>query len=112
MKNVTDKLLQIRYVAFHFTDSSFSLFFSCIEINECPKNSDKCLQESPNWGISWNCDRAFEFDNGIYCSTDSWAKDLRRCCPNSCGTGVLTESGCNALGNAFGTCIYPNAAQC
>ena len=74
---------------------------------ECPKNSNQCLQESPGLDTRWNCNSI-----RIFCSIDSWAKDARRCCPISCGTGVLTESDCNALEGAHGTCIYPNAAQC
>ena len=40
-----------------------------------------------------------------------YAKDMKRCCPDSCGTGALSEEECYALGG-WGNCIYPNEAQC
>ena len=36
---------------------------------------------------------------------------MRRCCPDSCGTGVFLEMHCNAFSGS-GTCVYPNQAQC
>ena len=38
-------------------------------------------------------------------------RDARRCCPETCGTGELTETECNNLGGG-GSCTYPNLAQC
>ena len=35
---------------------------------------------------------------------------MRRCCPESCNTGIFTEEDCNnSIGK--GSCDYPNAAQ-
>ena len=70
-----------------------------------PRNDDDCLQNSPNWLTSDKC----ETTNLNLC--DSWAKDMRRCCPERCGTGTFTEPMCNDMHSA-GTCLYPNAAQC
>ena len=68
---------------------------------ECvPRDDDECLASTINWSSTKDCAYAKK-----YC--DSWAKDARRCCPQTCGSGLLTESQCNAL-NSKGTCIYPN----
>ena len=72
-----------------------------LRLIECvPRDDDECLASTPDWGSTKNCAYAKK-----YC--DSWAKDARRCCPQTCGSGLLTESQCNAL-NSKGTCIYPN----
>ena len=42
---------------------------------------------------------------------DTWSKDMRRCCPVSCGTGALFKTDCDQLTD-YGTCTYPNDAQC
>ena len=43
---------------------------------------------------------------------NGWAKDTRRCCPQSCrNKKPFTKSLCEASGGK-GTCIYPNEAQC
>ena len=68
------------------------------------RDSDSCLQKSPKWGSKYYC-------SGYTRYCDSWSKDLRRCCPLSCGTGRLTENDCNAL-NGKGTCNYPAESQC
>ena len=70
---------------------------------ECPRDSDACLQGSSGWDSSYFC-----ASSSSYCT--SWAKDVRRCCPTSCGSGALTEDACNALSGS-GSCIYPNEAQ-
>ena len=71
-----------------------------------PKDSDACLQASPAWSTSYTCSNSIR-----YCF--SYVKDMRRCCPESCGvgTGVFTEDECNAVGGP-GVCTYPNEAQC
>ena len=72
---------------------------------EClPTDSDECLENTPKWGPGKDCAYAKK-----YC--DSWAKDARRCCPETCKTGALTEDQCKAL-NSQGTCIYPLKNQC
>ena len=68
------------------------------------KDSDACIQEA--WGSSYKCSTASKG----YCT--SYAKDMRRCCPDSCETGPLTEEACNNLKSTSGTCTYPNDAQC
>ena len=69
-----------------------------------PRDSDSCLGSSPEWESHHIC------ANNIYWCFP-YAKDMHRCCPESCNTGPLTENECNAL-SASGTCIYPNSAQC
>jgi len=66
-------------------------------------DSDICLQNSPDWGSGYTC-----AGSSWYC--ESWAKDMYRCCPETCNTGLLSESECNAMGSS-GTCTYPNEAQ-
>ena len=69
-----------------------------------PKDDDRCLQTSPEWGNSYKCSSSTQ-----YCY--SYEKDMKRCCPHSCNTGIFTEDDCNSsIGS--GTCIYPNEAQC
>ena len=73
-----------------------------------PTDDDGCLQDS----LGWN---AFFDDEIPSCANatghcDSWEKDLKRCCPVSCGTGALTKANCDALGGR-GICTYPNDAQ-
>jgi len=85
--------------------------FSQLVIGKCkkepckPKNNDACLQSSPDWSASWTCANT----PTKYCT--SWAKDMRRCCPESCDTGKFTEEDCNKF-SGDGTCTYPNKAQC
>ena len=37
---------------------------------------------------------------------------MRRCCPETCGTGSFTEEDCALWTYGGGDCIYPNHAQC
>ena len=72
---------------------------------ECkPKDSDYCLQQSRFWNHGHTCR-----SNTHYCN--SYGKDMKRCCPESCNSGAFTEAQCEA-DNSIGTCIYPNKAQC
>ena len=68
------------------------------------KDSDACLKASgKNWA-GYTCSKSTK-----WCT--SWAKDMKRCCPNACGvTGSFSESDCKAVGGK-GSCIYPNEAQ-
>ena len=69
-------------------------------------DSDKCLKQSPNgeWR-NWNCIQAKGYCN-------SWAKDVRRCCPITCeNTAPFDNIQCEAS-NSKGVCMYPNDAQC
>merc|ERR1711963_249117 len=70
-----------------------------------PKDSDACLQASPGWS-TYVCSSSSSIG---YCT--SWGKDMRRCCPESCATGIFTEQACNQFPGQ-GTCTYPNEAQC
>jgi len=74
------------------------------EAEDCePRDDDICLQQSDAWGVRYTCATSTQ-----WCT--SWAKDMQRCCPESCGTGSLSEEECNALG-WYGNCAYPNDAQ-
>ena len=77
-----------------------------IILEDCrTKDSDSCLQESPEWSNSARCTTSTN-----YC--DSWEKDMKRCCPVTCNNGdALTKEECDALSQS-GTCTYPNDAQC
>ena len=79
-----------------------------------PLDSDTCLRNSPDWGSTRTCRWAKGQTSKNYCNT--WAKDMRRCCPESCDTGDLvtikfTEEDCTKFPGE-GTCTYPNKAQC
>ena len=82
-----------------------------MKIEVCkPKDNDACLQSSPGWSASWTCENT----GTEYC--ESWAKDMKRCCPESCNTENLvtikfSEEDCNKS-SGKGTCTYPNKAQC
>ena len=69
-----------------------------------PMDSDDCLQSSSGW-------RGYTCSNSIrHC--DSWSKDVRRCCPESCNNTIaFTETICNES-KGRGDCKYPNDAQC
>ena len=72
---------------------------------ECmPTDDDVCLTKSPGWKSNSDCAYAKN-----YCV--SWAKDAKRCCPQTCGSGLLTPEQCENL-NGKGTCIYPTKSQC
>ena len=88
------------------------LFLFILKIEVCkPKDNDACLQSSDGWSTSYTCENS----KGSYC--ESWAKDMRRCCPESCkkenpeNTLKFTEEDCNKS-PGDGTCTYPNKAQC
>ena len=68
------------------------------------KDDDYCIQKSPGWGKPYTCGSSIK-----YC--EEYGKDMRRCCPDTCGTGPFTEADCNNH-NSMGTCTYPNGAQC
>ena len=69
------------------------------------KDSDTCLQESGDNWKTYTCATSLK-----WCK--SWAKDTRRCCPKSCGTGVFSKNECIWFGGKRnGDCKYPNEAQ-
>ena len=50
-----------------------------------------------------------------HCTT--WERDLKRCCPEKCNSGIFTEEQCRDSYNTdntdvIGVCTYPNDAQC
>jgi len=67
-----------------------------------PQDNDACIQNV--WGSSYTCESAARW-------CDGYAKDMYRCCPESCEAGELTEDDCNALPRARGTCDYANNPQ-
>ena len=72
---------------------------------ECVPVDDRvCLIKSPGWASNRDCEYARK-----YC--DSWAKDAKRCCPQTCESGLLTKAQCESL-SSKGTCIYPTKSQC
>ena len=74
-----------------------------------PRDSDECLKNSPAWHSRRTCKNALA-DYPDSCIT--WARDMRRCCPETCGTGSFTEEDCALWTPGGGDCIYPNDAQC
>ena len=68
------------------------------------KDSDACLKSAgTNWS-KYTCSSSTK-----WCT--SWAKDMKRCCPESCVvTGTFSESACKEAAGK-GSCIYPNEAQ-
>ena len=86
------------------TSSTISTSNSTEKVACRPRDDDHCLQTSPGWYDSYKCATSIE-----YCI--SYEKDMRRCCPESCNTGIFTEYDCISSGRS-GTCIYPNNAQC
>ena len=78
------------------------LIFSHIEC--VPTDNVDCLTASPGWRSDRDCAYARNYCN-------SWAKDAKRCCPQTCESGSLTKDQCENL-NSKGTCIYPNKSQC
>ena len=93
----------------HITCHSSFLSWFIEEIPCVPKDSDTCLQNTDGWE-DYVCNHLKEENYHEYC--DSWPKDTRRCCPESCENTVdFTESVCEAS-EGSGTCKYPNEAQC
>ena len=68
-----------------------------------PRDSDSCLQASLKWKL-YTCTGSSK-----YC--ESWGKDMKRCCPETCKTGAFNEADCNSF-SGKGDCKYPNSAQC
>merc|ERR1719453_1596871 len=101
-----------------------SIFYVCLADGEytftiaekdckSPQDSDSCIADAwSDWG-NFTCyessiDTSWETYDDVesgWCT--SWSQDMQRCCPESCGTGSLTETECNAL-DGSGTCVYPN----
>ena len=86
------------------TSSTISTANSTEKVACRPRDDDHCLQTSPEWDDSYKCATSIQ-----YCI--SYEKDMRRCCPESCNTGIFTEDDCNRSWRS-GACIYPNNAQC
>ena len=86
---------QMTYGAQHLYKQIIFRLIECV-----PTDDDECLSSTRYWGSKKDCSYAKK-----YC--DSWAKDAKRCCPQTCGSGLLTKFQCNNL-KSKGTCIYPN----
>ena len=84
------------FISYRFISKNSDLFQA--------KDSDACLKASgTNWA-KYKCSSSTK-----WCT--SWAKDMHRCCPESCGvSGSFSESDCKESGGK-GSCIYPNEAQ-
>ena len=81
------------------------MFNLIYQLGQCTtKDSDECLRNSPTQGNGAKCKL-----NSHRC--DSYEKDVKRCCPITCGVEEFTEDECNKSSGS-GTCIYPNEAQC
>jgi len=63
-----------------------------------PRDNDQCVSKDYE---GWKCDPG-------YCR--GYAKTYSRCCPETCGIGVYTQSMCKNT-NSDGICRYPNNAQ-
>ena len=85
---------------------SLYLYYQLLECQT--KDSDSCLHLSSNkwkgYFTDWTCSGSSE-----YC--ESWAKDMKRCCPETCKSGKFTLTDCMSS-SSEGKCIYPNEAQC
>ena len=75
------------------------------------KDSDMCLQDTEKWGevvngkFKYTCAKSSQL-------CDSWAKDMRRCCPETClNSEKFTEKVCNDVQEKNGTCMYPFHAK-
>ena len=63
-------------------------------------DSDICLQNTPYWGVKYICKNSEEWCN-------SFARDMRRCCPETCKNDKLfTKSVCKST-KSKGYCHYP-----
>ena len=66
------------------------------------KDSDICLQLSPEWGDVYKCTQGKP-----YCKNQNYAKDPKRCCPESCkNSEPFTETKC-LQSETGGSCTYP-----
>ena len=68
------------------------------------KDDDNCLKSSPNFGDPYTCANSIQ-----YCS--EYPKDMKRCCPESCDSGIFTRDDCNSA-KGIGDCNYTNITQC
>ena len=85
------------------------------------KDNNTCLQNSPKWGSEYDCSGAdsnrWRADTGwTYSNTrtdcEEWGKDMRRCCPLSCGImNGFSKEECEAFPGK-GTCTYPSNEHC
>ena len=72
-----------------------------IRCNVARKDSDVCIEVTEGWS-DFNCKKS-----KIYCSSENYAKDPRRCCPETCEVSEpFTKKKC-LDSKRGGTCIYP-----
>merc|ERR550534_2978497 len=65
------------------------------------QDNDVYIQNA--WGSSYTCASAAQW-------CDGYAKDMYRCCPETCEAGVFTKDDCDAVPRG-GTCDYANNPQ-
>ena len=82
------------------------------------KDSDKCLHDETGerWKYplsTWNC-HDFKQGGGNRDDCDTYAKDVRRCCPEACGNEEpFTKAVCEATASTESDeCRYPHSGQC
>ena len=65
------------------------------------KDSDECLRNEKDWGPDSRCQNSVK-----HC--DTWAKDMKRCCPETCEVAdKFTIGDCHKLGaDVKGRCVY------
>ena len=71
-------------------------------------DSDSCLKSTTNGAWKgFTCSDAKE-----YCTDLSWEKDTSRCCPTTCKNSFPFDNVKCEASDSYGTCTYPNDAQC
>jgi len=72
-----------------------------------PRDSDTCIKEAwKDWDWTLGCEKSNAYDRD-YCET--WGKDMRRCCPESCKIEKFTKEDCDVF-PGDGTCRFPTSA--
>ena len=115
MSNKIVNLLNYKSSVYRFIITSLPMiyFWKYKGIGLCSlvsKDSDICLQHSINWttlkgGVvsTWTCSESISF-------CDTWEKDMKRCCPETCNSTQFTKESClNSTSN--GSCVYPFRAR-
>ena len=89
----------------------FQYFYASLDELVCTtKDNDECILNTPGWETAshvnkWSCNY-FTIAGGYRHYCDDWAKDTRRCCPETCeNSKPFTKTVCEASPGK-GTCIY------
>ena len=72
-------------------------------------DNDICLRNSDAWNETHSCSQMKLDDFSYWCWM--YAKDTKRCCPNTCVSIQFTEEQCNSYW-AAGNCTYPYPTTC